>query len=306
MPIDGVSSGPADVPDQSFQSAGPDQSSSSSSSVSSPDASSSSPSQDTGSVSDHSLLKGGSSGQEVSDLQQRLSKAGYQVGQGGQFDQKTADAVRQYQKDNGLKVDGKVGQQTWGSFLGQKLPPGTQMLRQQANPDPTGRFKDSFEPAGQGRPGASARPPATSTRPAGAGGNPTPAPTQAQGPNAPAGAPQGKGFAARGTGYFPDNSAMEGGFKDRKGAPLHTLQDFLSGKAPYVSVAMDSKAFPYGTKLRITELEQKYGRPIEFRVVDTGGAFRGQGTGRIDICTANRRASLDPTINGMLTLVPQR
>jgi 3D (Asp-Asp-Asp) domain-containing protein len=99
---------------------------------------------------------------------------------------------------------------------------------------------------------------------------------------------------------------MEGGFLDRKGKPLHTLQDFLSGKAPYVSVAMDSKAFPYGTKLRIPELEKKYGRPIEFRVVDTGGAFKGKGTSRIDICTANRKASLDPTVNGKLTLIPQR
>lgn len=113
----------------------------------------------------------------------------------------------------------------------------------------------------------------------------------------------GQKFKARGTGYFPDSSAMEGGYVDRKGAKLRTLQDFLDGKSSYVSVAMDSKAFPYGTKLRIPELEAKYGRQIEFRVVDTGGAFSGKGTSRIDICTANRRASLDPTINGSLTLV---
>lgn len=117
--------------------------------------------------------------------------------------------------------------------------------------------------------------------------------------------PRGQRFSSRGTGYFPDASPMEGGFKDRLGRPLHTLQDHLAGRAPYVSVAMDSRAFPYGTKLRIPELEAKYGRPIEFRVVDTGGAFRGRGTSRVDICTANRRASLDPTINGRLTLVVQ-
>lgn len=114
---------------------------------------------------------------------------------------------------------------------------------------------------------------------------------------------QGQKFKARGTGYYPDASPMEGGFVDRKGAKLNTLQDFLSGKVPYVSVAMDSKAFPYGTKLRIPELEAKYGKQIEFRVVDTGGAFKGKGTSRIDVCTANQRASLDPTINGPLTLV---
>ena len=92
-------------------------------------------------------------------------------------------------------------------------------------------------------------------------------------------------------------------FVDRRDQPLRTLQDFLSGKANYVSVAMDSKAFPYGTKLRIPELEAKYGKQIEFRVVDTGGAFVGKGTSRIDICTANKRASLDSVINGPLTLV---
>lgn len=109
-------------------------------------------------------------------------------------------------------------------------------------------------------------------------------------------------FTSRGTGYYPDSSALEGGFKDRVGKPLHTLQQFLAGSAPYVSVAMDSSAFKYGTRLRIRELESKYGRAIVFRVVDTGGAFRGRGRTRIDICTANNKASLDPTINGSLHL----
>lgn len=132
------------------------------------------------------------------------------------------------------------------------------------------------------------------------GAAPPPTPVQ---PSEPVDGFEGQSYKARGTGYYPDSSAMEGGYVDRKGAKLNTLQDFLSGKAPYVSVAMDSKAFPYGTKLRIPELEAKYGKQIEFRVVDTGGAFKGKGTSRIDVCTANQRASLDPTINGPLTLV---
>lgn len=115
-------------------------------------------------------------------------------------------------------------------------------------------------------------------------------------------APRGT-FRSRGTGYYPHNSRMEGGYTDRRGNKLNTLQDYLAGKAPFVSVAMDKNMkIPYGTKLRIKELEQKYGRPIEFRVVDTGGAFTGRGTGRIDICTANAAASRDATINGPLTL----
>lgn len=107
-------------------------------------------------------------------------------------------------------------------------------------------------------------------------------------------------FTSKGTGYYPSSSALEGGFVDRKGVKLHTLQQFLAGQAAYVSVAMDSSAFPYGQHLRIHELEAKYGRAIDFRVVDTGGAFRGRGRSRIDICVANRAASVDPTINRTL------
>jgi len=108
---------------------------------------------------------------------------------------------------------------------------------------------------------------------------------------------------ATGTSYYPDSSALEGGYVDKKGKKLNTLQDFLAGKADYVSVAMDDKAgIPYGAKLRIPELEKKYGKPIDFRVVDTGGAFGGKGNSRIDICTANEKASTDSTINGPLTL----
>ena len=110
-------------------------------------------------------------------------------------------------------------------------------------------------------------------------------------------------YQAKGTGYYPANNRMEGGFKDRRGMPLLTLQDFLEGKAQYVSVAMDKNLpIQYGTKIRIPELEKKYGRQIEFRVVDTGDDFTNKSYSRIDICTRNQPASLDPTINGRLTL----
>ena len=90
---------------------------------------------------------------------------------------------------------------------------------------------------------------------------------------------------------------------DRLEKPLRTLEEFLSGRSDYVSVAMDKDLnIPYGTKLRIPEIEKRYSRRIEFRVVDTGGAFTGKGYTRIDICTADRRASEDLVINGMLTL----
>jgi hypothetical protein len=107
---------------------------------------------------------------------------------------------------------------------------------------------------------------------------------------------------ARGTGYYPYNNSMEGGYEDRKGHQLYTLQDYLAGNAPYVSVAMDVPAARYGTLLRIPEMESKYGVKIPFRVVDTGSAFKHKGRSRIDICTRDYDASNDATINGPLTL----
>lgn len=110
------------------------------------------------------------------------------------------------------------------------------------------------------------------------------------------------------TGYYPHNSKMEGGFKDKIGKPLHTLQDFLDGSASYVSIAIDKTLYKngtvkYGDSFRIPEMEKKYGKKIIFKAVDTGGAFTGKGFGRIDICTENKSHSLDKTVNSKLTLI---
>lgn len=113
----------------------------------------------------------------------------------------------------------------------------------------------------------------------------------------------GKAYRARTTAYYPDKTKMEGGFHDRRGKPLHTLQDFLEGKADYVSVAMDKKAFPYGTKVCLPELEEQYSRAIPFRVVDTGGAFKSKGVSRIDICVRDRKSAIKKEVNRQATLV---
>ena len=107
-------------------------------------------------------------------------------------------------------------------------------------------------------------------------------------------------FTTRTTSYYPDSSPLEGGFKDRRGKPLHTLQDYVEGKAPYVSVAMDQDAFSYGTRLRIPAIEKNFKVPvIEFRVVDTGGAFdlAGRGLERMDICTRSLKHSVQAIVN---------
>lgn len=100
-------------------------------------------------------------------------------------------------------------------------------------------------------------------------------------------------FQARLTGYWPFQKGlsaadrlMEGGPRDRMGRPLYTLESYQRGDAPYVSVSGDDAIFPYGQRI---ELDAWPG--VEFRVVDTGSHFRGEGKvyreeGRepLDIC----------------------
>ncbi|MDQ7092998.1 spore cortex-lytic enzyme [Desulfosporosinus sp. PR] len=59
------------------------------------------------------LLGRGSKGPEVQDLQSKLTQLGYVVGPiDGKFGPKTETAIRNFQKDHGLKVDGLAGTQT--------------------------------------------------------------------------------------------------------------------------------------------------------------------------------------------------
>ena len=64
-------------------------------------------------------LKQGMSGTEVKDLQQKLINAGYDVGStkdDGVFGKNTLAAVKQFQSDNGLAVDGIAGVKTLGAL----------------------------------------------------------------------------------------------------------------------------------------------------------------------------------------------
>lgn len=59
-----------------------------------------------------SLLHKGSSGDEVDALHKALRSKGYETNETGQFGTRTDEAVRRFQRDNGLTVDGIVGPQT--------------------------------------------------------------------------------------------------------------------------------------------------------------------------------------------------
>ena len=59
------------------------------------------------------LLGRGSKGPEVIELQKKLAQLGYGVGTAdGKFGSKTEAAIRSFQKDHGLRVDGFAGTQT--------------------------------------------------------------------------------------------------------------------------------------------------------------------------------------------------
>lgn len=88
------------------------------------------PSSGVGPVGEHTLLREGASGDEVRQLQQQLIERGLLGGPPtGVFDPATTAAVRSFQQQQGLLVDGRVGQQTWGAFNGERNPPGVWMLK---------------------------------------------------------------------------------------------------------------------------------------------------------------------------------
>lgn len=62
------------------------------------------------------ILQRGVTSRDVEQLQRDLSKLGYEIGVDGVFGEATESAVKKFQQDNSLTVDGIVGLQT-----GQKL-----------------------------------------------------------------------------------------------------------------------------------------------------------------------------------------
>jgi len=74
------------------------------------------------SVSDAAAFRLGDTGQEVTEIQQALASSGYDVSVDGDFGPATQEAVRQFQKDNHLDVDGLVGAQSYEMLLHRPMP----------------------------------------------------------------------------------------------------------------------------------------------------------------------------------------
>jgi peptidoglycan hydrolase-like protein with peptidoglycan-binding domain len=68
----------------------------------------------------------------VLELQELLLAHGFKVPLNSDFDWKTEAAVKSYQRQHGLRVDGVVGQETWAA-LKSTVKPGARILRQGAS-----------------------------------------------------------------------------------------------------------------------------------------------------------------------------
>lgn len=74
----------------------------------------------------YKTIRKGNMGELVKELQTKLSALGYDLGicgVDGDFGQATEKAVRAFQKDHGLKVDGIVGPKTWEALNGAQAVP---------------------------------------------------------------------------------------------------------------------------------------------------------------------------------------
>lgn len=69
-------------------------------------------------ASTYTELKKGATGNNVSAMQTALNNAGFNVQASGSFDDATEAALRQYQQQNGLTVDGIAGDQTLSKLYG--------------------------------------------------------------------------------------------------------------------------------------------------------------------------------------------
>jgi N-acetylmuramoyl-L-alanine amidase len=81
-------------------------------------------------LSEPAVLRSGSTGEAVRDLQRRLGAQGYHVPaeESGRFDDGTSRAVSTFQEVRGLRVDGICGRETWSALVESGYRLGDRML----------------------------------------------------------------------------------------------------------------------------------------------------------------------------------
>jgi N-acetylmuramoyl-L-alanine amidase len=79
-------------------------------------------------VTSSPLLRRGADGEAVRDVQQRLTVAGVVVRATGLYDDATEQAVRAFQEQRGLRVDGICGPETWSALIESTYALGDRLL----------------------------------------------------------------------------------------------------------------------------------------------------------------------------------
>jgi N-acetylmuramoyl-L-alanine amidase len=83
-------------------------------------------------VSPTTLLRSGDAGPAVRDLQERLTRCGYAVTFDGIFGIETLSAVREFQTQRRLRLDGICGPETWGALIESSFTLGDRLLYSRA------------------------------------------------------------------------------------------------------------------------------------------------------------------------------
>jgi len=67
-------------------------------------------------------LRVGDQGEEIAEVQAQLVLLGYDVMPDGTFGAATVEAIKEFQKSQGIKVDGLIGPATYSALLGKEMP----------------------------------------------------------------------------------------------------------------------------------------------------------------------------------------
>ncbi|KAF7997015.1 hypothetical protein HCN44_005292 [Aphidius gifuensis] len=104
--------------------------------------------------------------------------------------------------------------------------------------------------------------------------------------------------------YYADYSSdISSDYLDMKDNKLSNLQDYIDGRANYVTAAMDIiPSLPYGSSICIPELNKHYRRQIKIQVRDYSVDLKGQGFKVVDICVRSEGDSYDKAVNRLVTI----
>ncbi|XP_043506696.1 uncharacterized protein LOC122527009 [Frieseomelitta varia] len=108
--------------------------------------------------------------------------------------------------------------------------------------------------------------------------------------------------------YYPVfDSDNESDYLDARMKKLRTLQDYIDERAEFVTVSMDlDSGIPYGTKLCIPELNEKFLRKIPLEARDKSHynnvKTNSPDFSHVDICVRTEEDTYDNSVNRVVTL----